>query len=1205
MLPNDIERLKVANAIRSSLASKDILTPVQARCFVRCLQTTWEVPTIKWGGNESFRQLDDARRLIHSAGIFRSIEGSLSINALLCYRRAAELLEWLVRANDLLRLTVPIELFAAGAYQLGGLPAMASSLLVQAELRDNGSQLYASFLRADFDGVIRSVTAFWKEHPELRDHNATGRLLVDKDGDNISWYITVELVRSLGLIADSLRRGDDQRLERAIAKLDALDRLAVRTFSDDTSMLITLLCSVAKEFRESSIYRPISQLAQFSPSHRERLYTYARGQFSRRRGILWSSQRQGLNKLLHESSFALCTPTGSGKTLVANLALVKELLLWEGEGLAPLALYLVPSRALAGEVEAKLSSELGEDLIITGLYGGTDWGVTDYWMTADRPTVLIATVEKANALMRFIGPILVSRLRLLIIDEAHQVVPENSKNTLNAFADHTNRSIRLESFVSRILMQAPNIARIALTAVAGGASSPVAKWIVGSDNAEAVETSDRSTRQLVGMLEASPSTSGRILLDLMNGQPLAVRDRVEPVYIPLGAPLMPQLPPSMRNSIYCFTQLHVLWTALHLINDNRRILISVVQQPERTMGWYKKALEQDEWQGIIRFELPQEEGRLARFMETRAVCIDYCGTDSNEVYLLDRGIASNHGQMPQRLRRLMTDLIDRRICPITVATSTLTEGVNLPFDLIFLTSLKRRSFDPAVGRMINSPLSISEFNNLAGRAGRPGYTKGMEGMTLVAVPQWPSTTALATIQLQKGQILEMQRDYANLMSELQIQETEREDVSSPLALLMKAIAERVRDVFGLEGEEFLDWLEATTPVEISEHAGTGQGSENARFADSVDELDSILLNALEEVRRVETRAIDGADAEVFLAVVWQKTFTRVAAVQESWLEQAFIRRGRAVIEVIYPDADERKRLYQYGFSPCIGRRFERVVPDIRLRIETAVAYGTMSTSERLAVFVSLGNIVWEDRGFGFRVRATATDETLLSNWRNVLAWWMKGEGVQGPAPSKLRIWQRFVVENLEFRLGVAIGAVVAYAWSEGAGDPLGVPSLVAWRETTGLPWFGFWARELLRWGTLDPFVAFALAQGMARTRSEAAARRPEFEAWLISSYEAPEADDLIDPRLFLEWQRGLEQRVSHGAVYGPIEAELAATTGQRGCYNVIPVRDESNVSWIDASGYELAQSQVQTGQLGNREFRDDFKLHLENGVVIVQQTPVG
>src|SRR3546814_8671710 len=87
-----------------------------------------------------------------------------------------------------------------------------------------------------------------------------------------------------------------------------------------------------------------------------------------------------------------------------------------------------------------------------------------------------------------------------------------------------------------------------------------------------------------------------------------------------------------------------------------------------------------------------------------------------------------------------------------------------------------------------------------------------------------------------------------------------------------------------------------------------------------------------------------------------------------------------------------------------------------------------------------------------------------------------------PDADALRGWQRFVADNLEFRLGVAIGAVVAQAWSDGAADAFAVPTLAEWKETTGMPWFGFWARELLRWGTHDPFVAFALSQGLAQTR---------------------------------------------------------------------------------------------------------------------------
>ncbi|MBU0657154.1 MAG: DEAD/DEAH box helicase [Gammaproteobacteria bacterium] len=1202
MPKHDSERLGVADSVRASLAIEDTLDSVQARSFVRCLQTAWKVPIIKWRDRESIGQLDDARRLIHSARIYRQIEGASSQNAALCYRRAAELLEWLSRATDPLTLGTPIELFAAAAYQLGGLPAMASGLLGQVELANKGSRLYARFLKADFDGVLLVAGAFWRRHPELTTPEGSTPLLIEADLDSISWYITVELVRSLGLIADSLRRGDDVRLNMALAKIKALDRLAIRASSDDASMLISMLYDVAMGYSESSIYRPVLQLAELSPEHIPRLKSFARGQFSRGRGILWSSQRQGLDKLLHQSSFALCTPTGSGKTLVANLALVKELLLRTSEGQAPLALYLVPSRALAGEVEAKLTSELGQDLVITGLYGGADWGLTDYWLTSTRPTVLIATVEKGDALMRYLGPVLLTRLRLLIVDEAHQVVADDNDRARIAFAEHNSRSLRLESFVSRLLAQAPDIVRIALTAVAGGAATPVARWIEGRNEANAIGLQYRSTRQIIGMFETRPNSSGRMLLDLMQGKPLYVRERDEPVYISLQTPAMPELPPVMRTSIYRFNELSVLWTALNLVDDDLRILISIAQEPEKTMGWYKNAFELEGWQDVARFDLPENPDSLSRFQKTHDACVDYCGADSYEVALLNRGIATNHGQMPQRLRRLMTDLIERRICPITLATATLTEGVNLPFDLIFVTSLTRSIFDRTKNRRELIPLSIAEFNNLAGRAGRPGATKSIEGMTLVAVPQRPSSTANAQKKMQRRQIAVLKEDYKNLIRALSVTNRQTEEINSPLALLLNSISDRAKEVLGIERDQFLNWLEGAIPIEISDNAGMAASSSQARLADSVDELDSVLLGALEEFSRVENQDLEGAEAEAFLTDLWQKTFTNVAALQESWLEQAFIRRGRAVIEAIYPDKEERKRLYQYGFTPYVGRRFESVAPVILTAIEEATTYGLASSEERLAVFESLGEFLDQDRGYGFRVRDTQTDQTILRNWQEVLAWWMQVEDADRPEPSALRSWQRFVSENLEFRLGVAIGAVVSQAWHDGTDDLTRVPSLDTWRETTGLPWFGFWARELLRWGTLDPFVAYALANNLAHTRSEATNRRSEFVEWLQKEYDVIEDDDWIDPRLFQEWQNSLPKRVVKRLGSDPISATLTGSTGQRGRYNVIPLidGDGTTINWIDTSGYTVAQSS-DARKLGRMRCRDDFELSIINGAAVVRR----
>jgi len=1190
MASRDAERLALAEAMRRALAVENQLSVAQARSFVRCLQISWQVPPIGWGDQESRQQLDDARRLLHAAEIFHQVEGEQSPNAVSCYRRAGELLEWLSRALDPLGKVAPIALFAAAAFQLGGLSAMAASLLSRIPEEEFGPRLYAAFLRADFDAVLRSTTQFWRENFGLTGRDASSQVLAGDDPDRLVWNMTVELVRSLGLAADSLRTGVDARLDQSLAKLDALERWATRMLSDDASLLITLMRDVARSFGKASIYRPIRRLAEINPAREPRLFTFARGQYSRGRGILWTSQQRGLDRLLANSSFALCTPTGSGKTLVANLALIKELLLADVTGLPPLALYLVPSRALAGEVEAKLQNELGNDLIVTGLYGGTDWGITDYWIEADRPTVLIATVEKADALMRYLGSLLLARLRLLIIDEAHQVVPENSQTTRNSFAEHSNRAIRIEGFVSRLLARKPNVVRIALTAVAGGAARPVARWMAGSNDAEAVGTNYRSTRQVIGVFETRPERPGIILLDIMNGRPLYVRGREDPVYIRLQTPAMPQLPATMRNSIYRFNEVTVLWTALHLANEQRRVLISVAQQPEQTMRWYREALDLEDWANLEPFEPPGNEPDKARFEEARAACIDYCGADSHELALLDRGIATNHGQMPQRLRRLMTDLIDRRVCPITLATATLTEGVNLPFDIIFVTALKRRSFDTETGRPVLAPLSTSEFRNLAGRAGRPGATNGIEGMTLVALPQANCSTAASQQTTQRRQRRELELDYDQLRDALIGEESESDQAESSLALLLHTIARLLSDLNGTSQEPFLSWLEHATPGEISVDAGKAMASPSARLADTLDELDSVLLSAIEELAQIEARVLVGAEAETLMVDMWQRSFTRVAAAQEAWLEQAFVKRGRAVVETIYPSPDERKRLYRYGFTPHVGRRFEQIEGDVRSVISGAVGYGAAEAAERLETFVDIGDFLSSDRGFGFRVRQTETDRALLANWNNVLGWWMQSPNAESPQPDDLRAWQRFVADNLEYRLGVAIGAVVAQAWAGGAGN-LAVPSLEAWRETSGLPWFGFWARELLRWGTLEPFVAFVLAQGLARTRNEGVARKPEFESWLAARRAEITPEDRIDPRLYLEWHRELPHREVSLVDQTGEATELTGTDGRRGHYGVIPMRMDSTIRWMDAAGYELARSEA-VSTLNDADIVDDFALNV-------------
>src|SRR3546814_12550993 len=91
-------------------------------------------------------------------------------------------------------------------------------------------------------------------------------------------------------------------------------------FSHDAALVISLMRQVADRYASASIFNPMRRLAALRPERSGRLLRYARDQFSRGRGILWTSQLHGIERLLHTSSFALCTPTGSAKTLVANPA---------------------------------------------------------------------------------------------------------------------------------------------------------------------------------------------------------------------------------------------------------------------------------------------------------------------------------------------------------------------------------------------------------------------------------------------------------------------------------------------------------------------------------------------------------------------------------------------------------------------------------------------------------------------------------------------------------------------------------------------------------------------------------------------------------------------------------------------------------------------------------------------------------------------
>lgn len=77
---------------------------------------------------------------------------------------------------------------------------------------------------------------------------------------------------------------------------------------------------------------------------------------------------------------------------------------------------------------------------------------------------------------------------------------------------------------------------------------------------------------------------------------------------------------------------------------------------------------------------------------------------SKLISYLKRGIVIHHGSLPLKIRSILEKYTNAGLCKICFATSTLEQGVNMPFDVVYLNKLEG-----------SKPLSVK---NLIGRAGR-------------------------------------------------------------------------------------------------------------------------------------------------------------------------------------------------------------------------------------------------------------------------------------------------------------------------------------------------------------------------------------------------------------------------------------------------------------------------------------------------------
>lgn len=1177
----DPATIALAQEIREELA-QDKLTPQQAKLYSQRIRRDMGRDGLaSFSLSDQQTRLDEALLLIEAAWLERADERNTAWQKSL--KRAGELLEWLSQPS-LRPQQVPVHLLSAAAYQLAGFPALALGQLRRTPIDEPFSQLLTSFIRADFPAALAAIHRFWagrrKADRQDRSHEDDGAL----DLGEISIR---HVIMCLGTICAYMRSGDDVLVSRAIKKLEHLAVSYIHSRDPYSYLLARLTAGVAQRFVETSLWPHIKKMSVDSEAQvRGALVQFARSAFINRRALVWPAQAEGIDRLAGTDSFVLCTPTGSGKTTIATLAAVQGLFATPRNPFssANLVLYLVPSRALAAEVEARLAEDLrgvtAQRVVVTGLYGGIDWGPTDAWIAVDQPAVVICTFEKADALLRYLGVLFLDRVRTVVIDEAHMVDQDPRRS--GDLATGSSRALRLEQLSARLLRarDEKGFRLIALSAVAATAAPAMASWLGSDDEPQPIVSAHRSTRQMMGRLEVSTRGRFDIRYDLMDGHSLTFEDERtdDRPYVPQPFPPVPgglnqEAGPEVRM------RAATLWAALHLAAerpDGSRptVLISITQN----ITTFAKSCADlmDEWQGESLPNYWNAQDSDPFWQRCLAAAADYFTKKSFEYRLLVRGIAVHHGQMPALLARRLKVAIDRGQVRVIIATSTLSEGVNIPVNTILLPSVFRGA----------EVLPAAEFANLIGRAGRPGVAT--EGSALVVLPE-------REYERRRGRLQPVWNRQWNGYNELTAKlenaadmaaaggaTSDQQKAHSALAMLLSALRDAWETISDSDDDDdFVAWLETASIGETE--------TEDEKTAQYLDSLDAMLLACVQEVETLTAHDVPPAEMEGELIRIWRHTYAYAATDEEDRLAKFWLARGSA-IRTIYPDANHRRRLYRTSLGPRSGNILLEKVNTIRSALVAGADYAVRPIEEQLMFVIDILDLL-------STVPAFAIGQTLggrrdFGDWQKLLRWWLAHTTLsRQPAANELANWYKFVSENFIFKGSWGLGSVVGVLLDQVAdGEPIDALKIEDWPES-GLPWIAFWLKELMNWGTLDPVAAFLLARGDALDRQSA-----ESDAGSYYEEQADDADpnSILDPRLIREWveTRRATPAPADRRILPVMNAELARPAkhylSQQ--LSVFPIEDEEQLAWIDPAGHLVASSARPTEW--NEALANDFTFDL-------------
>jgi helicase len=456
----------------------------------------------------------------------------------------------------------------------------------------------------------------------------------------------------------------------------------------------------------------------------------------------WPSQLQSIKNGLLESekSKIIRMPTSSGKTRIAELAIVNALTKYPSSK----CVYIAPYRALVSELEDTFNSvfaDLGFNVTSILSYYENDPFESKIISDSD---ILITTPEKLDLILRS-RPEFFENVSLFVLDECHVV-------------NFKGRGLKIELLLTRLNKKFPNSRFLLLSAVLSNETMhEFLEWFKAQDN-DLVNLDWKPTIKQHAKFKWTRTTNVGKLTYESRPESQLYQNYVSSLITHRQFSYRNPKTGRMKNVTFPSNEKNE--TAAELGFKYSQLGPTLIYAPIPSfVTSIAKAL-------LRRIDLTKKIGEPipTHFQNngTRSVHVaeQWLGKEHEITELLKNGIAIHYGDLPDVLKRSIESDFREKNFQIIVATNTLSQGVNFPIRTVIIHSSTRYDVE---SRKI-SPIHAYEYWNLAGRAGRAGYeTEG----TVIHIINSQNDEAVYDYYISKQHDLEpIHSDLFNLLAEL-------------------------------------------------------------------------------------------------------------------------------------------------------------------------------------------------------------------------------------------------------------------------------------------------------------------------------------------------------------------------------------------------------------------------------------------------------